>query len=153
MPHSLSHNFSFVLQSCLCCWCLPAEMLMDEKQLCTKLKVTERASEQSNSRMTNKSTTAWGGGYDIMWSLAQLRMDCCMSSEIRNKHLSRSSLGWQVFDIWTGVNVTKLSELRGEAGSQVWRHIGGWRVDSSSGMLPGWWMLLWNLHYVLHGMD
>lgn len=45
-------------QSCLCCWCLPAEMLMDEKQLCTKMKVTERASDQSNSRMTNKSTTA-----------------------------------------------------------------------------------------------
>lgn len=47
------------LQSCLCCWCLPAEMLMDEKQSCMKLKVTDRASEQSNSRMTNKSSTAW----------------------------------------------------------------------------------------------
>ena len=29
-----------------------------EKQACMKLKVTERASDQSNSRMTNKSTTA-----------------------------------------------------------------------------------------------
>lgn len=33
-------------------------MLMDERQSCMKLKVTDRASEQSNSRMTNKSTTA-----------------------------------------------------------------------------------------------
>ncbi|KAA0722275.1 Endothelin receptor type B [Triplophysa tibetana] len=33
-------------QSCLCCWCLPPEMLaMDEKQSCVKLKVTERGSE------------------------------------------------------------------------------------------------------------
>ncbi|PWA17484.1 hypothetical protein CCH79_00011363 [Gambusia affinis] len=47
-----------VAQSCLCCWCLPAEMLMDEKQSCMKLKVTERSSEQSHSRITNKSSTA-----------------------------------------------------------------------------------------------
>lgn len=56
---AMSHHFFVLLQSCLCCWCLPAEMLMDEKQSCMKLKVTERASDQSNSRMTNKSTTAW----------------------------------------------------------------------------------------------
>lgn len=57
-PHlAMSHSFIFfLLQSCLCCWCLPMEMLMDEKQSCIKLKGT--ASDQSNSRLTNKSTTA-----------------------------------------------------------------------------------------------
>ncbi|KAF3858554.1 hypothetical protein F7725_011755 [Dissostichus mawsoni] len=54
----VSQRFKNCFRSCLCCWCLPAEMLMDEKQSCMKLKVTDRASDQSHSRMTNKSTTA-----------------------------------------------------------------------------------------------
>ncbi|XP_068557908.1 endothelin receptor Ba [Cebidichthys violaceus] len=53
----VSKRFKNCFRSCLCCWCLPAEMLMDEKQSCMKMKVTERASDQSNSRLTNKSTT------------------------------------------------------------------------------------------------
>ncbi|XP_057714396.1 endothelin receptor Ba isoform X2 [Corythoichthys intestinalis] len=57
--YMVSKRFKNCFRSCLCCWCLPAEMLiMDEKQSCMKLKVTERASDQSNSRITNKSTTA-----------------------------------------------------------------------------------------------
>ncbi|XP_061784451.1 endothelin receptor Ba [Nerophis lumbriciformis] len=57
--YMVSKRFKSCFRSCLCCWCLPAEMLMmDEKQSCMKLKVTERASDQSNSRMTNRSTTA-----------------------------------------------------------------------------------------------
>lgn len=54
----VSRRFKNCFRSCLCCWCLPAEMLMEKKQSCMKLKVTERASDQSNSRTTNKSTTA-----------------------------------------------------------------------------------------------
>ncbi|KAA8587435.1 hypothetical protein FQN60_016297 [Etheostoma spectabile] len=56
--YMVSKRFKKCFRSCLCCWFLPAEMLMDEKQSCMKLKVTERASDQSNSRTTNKSTTA-----------------------------------------------------------------------------------------------
>nr|XP_019957007.1 PREDICTED: endothelin B receptor-like [Paralichthys olivaceus] len=56
--YMVSKRFKNCFRSCLCCWCLPAEMLLDEKQSCMKLKVTDRASDQSNSRMTNKSTTA-----------------------------------------------------------------------------------------------
>lgn len=58
--YMVSKRFKNCFRSCLCCWCLPAEMLMDEKQSCMKLKVTDRGSDQSNSRMTNKSSTAWG---------------------------------------------------------------------------------------------
>lgn len=56
--YMVSKRFKSCFRSCLCCWCLPAEMLMDEKQSCMKLKVTDRASDQSNSRVTNKYTTA-----------------------------------------------------------------------------------------------
>ncbi|CAB1317305.1 unnamed protein product [Coregonus sp. 'balchen'] len=56
--YMVSKRFKSCFRSCLCCWCLPAEMLMDEKQSCMKLKVTDRASDQSNSRATNKYTSA-----------------------------------------------------------------------------------------------
>ncbi|XP_026117972.1 endothelin receptor type B-like isoform X2 [Carassius auratus] len=49
--YMVSKRFKSCFRSCLCCWCLPPEMLaMDDKQSCMKLKVTERGSEQSNSR-------------------------------------------------------------------------------------------------------
>ncbi|XP_027875624.1 endothelin receptor Ba [Xiphophorus couchianus] len=54
--YMVSKRFKNCFRSCLCCWILPAEMLMDEKQSCMKLKVTERSSEQSHSRITNKSS-------------------------------------------------------------------------------------------------
>ncbi|XP_013858271.1 endothelin B receptor [Austrofundulus limnaeus] len=54
----VSKRFKSCFRSCLCCWCLPAEMLLDERQSCMKLKATDQASEQSNSRTTNKSITA-----------------------------------------------------------------------------------------------
>uniref|UniRef100_A0A3P8WPF6 Endothelin receptor type B n=2 Tax=Cynoglossus semilaevis TaxID=244447 RepID=A0A3P8WPF6_CYNSE len=56
--YMVSKRFKNCFRSCLCCWCLPPEMLMDEKPSCLKLKVNDRASDQSNSRMTNKSSTA-----------------------------------------------------------------------------------------------
>uniref|UniRef100_A0A8C7NCL7 Endothelin receptor type B n=1 Tax=Oncorhynchus kisutch TaxID=8019 RepID=A0A8C7NCL7_ONCKI len=57
--YMVSKRFKSLCQnrSCLCCWCLPAEMLIDEKQSCMKLKVTDRT-DQSNSRATNKYTSA-----------------------------------------------------------------------------------------------
>ncbi|XP_042612171.1 endothelin receptor Ba isoform X2 [Cyprinus carpio] len=52
--YMVSKRFKSCFRSCLCCWCLPPEMLaMDDKQSCMKLKVTERGSEQSNSRASN----------------------------------------------------------------------------------------------------
>ncbi|XP_030634830.1 endothelin receptor Ba [Chanos chanos] len=55
--YMVSKRFKSCFRSCLCCWCLPPEMLaMDEKQSCMKLRVTERVSEQS-SRATNKYTS------------------------------------------------------------------------------------------------
>uniref|UniRef100_A0A8C1S5H3 Endothelin receptor type B n=1 Tax=Cyprinus carpio TaxID=7962 RepID=A0A8C1S5H3_CYPCA len=57
--YMVSKRFKSCFRSCLCCWCLPPEMLaMDDKQSCMKLKVTERGSEQSNSRASNKYTSA-----------------------------------------------------------------------------------------------
>ncbi|XP_010888906.2 endothelin receptor Ba [Esox lucius] len=56
--YMVSKRFKSCFRSCLCCWCLPAEMLMDDKQSCMKLKVTDRASDQSNTHPTNKYTTA-----------------------------------------------------------------------------------------------
>ncbi|XP_028987667.1 endothelin receptor Ba [Betta splendens] len=56
--YMVSKRFKNCFRSCLCCWCLPMEMLMDEKQSCIKVK--ERASDQSNSCATNKSSTAIG---------------------------------------------------------------------------------------------
>ncbi|XP_048035569.1 endothelin receptor Ba [Megalobrama amblycephala] len=56
--YMVSKRFKSCFRSCLCCWCLPPEMLvMDDKQSCMKLKVTERGSEQSNSRASNKYTS------------------------------------------------------------------------------------------------
>ncbi|KAL2088110.1 hypothetical protein ACEWY4_016938 [Coilia grayii] len=55
--YMVSKRFKSCFRSCLCCWCLPPEMLsMDDKPSCMKLKPTDRASEQSNSRVTNKYT-------------------------------------------------------------------------------------------------
>ncbi|XP_066516370.1 endothelin receptor type B-like [Hoplias malabaricus] len=55
--YMVSKRFKSCFRSCLCCWCLPSEMLaMDEKQSCMKLKTTDRGSEQSNSRISNKYT-------------------------------------------------------------------------------------------------
>uniref|UniRef100_A0A8C2FIG6 Endothelin receptor type B n=2 Tax=Cyprinus carpio TaxID=7962 RepID=A0A8C2FIG6_CYPCA len=52
--YMVSKRFKSCFRSCLCCWCLPPEMLaMDDKQSCMKLKVTERGSEQSNSLQVN----------------------------------------------------------------------------------------------------
>ncbi|XP_028837425.1 endothelin receptor Ba isoform X2 [Denticeps clupeoides] len=57
--YMVSKRFKNCFRSCLCCWCLPPEMLsMDEKQSCMKLKTTERGSEQSNSRASNKYSSA-----------------------------------------------------------------------------------------------
>ncbi|XP_007254865.3 endothelin receptor Ba [Astyanax mexicanus] len=56
--YMVSKRFKSCFRSCLCCWCLPPEMLaMDEKQSCMKLKMTDRASDQSNSRSSNKYTS------------------------------------------------------------------------------------------------
>ncbi|CAL8368859.1 unnamed protein product [Boreogadus saida] len=54
----VSKRFKNCFRSCLCCWCLPVETLLEEKPSFMKLKVTERPSEQSNTRVSNKSTTA-----------------------------------------------------------------------------------------------
>ncbi|KAJ3595717.1 hypothetical protein NHX12_005020 [Muraenolepis orangiensis] len=48
--YMVSKRFKDCFRACLFCWCLPAEMLMDDKPTFMKLKVTERASEQSNIR-------------------------------------------------------------------------------------------------------
>ncbi|NP_571272.1 endothelin receptor Ba precursor [Danio rerio] len=43
--YMVSKRFKSCFRSCLCCWCLPPEILaMDDKQSCIKLKVTERGS-------------------------------------------------------------------------------------------------------------
>ncbi|KAI4877095.1 hypothetical protein NFI96_006683 [Prochilodus magdalenae] len=56
--YMVSKRFKSCFRSCLCCWCLPPEMLaMDEKQSCMKLKMTDQRSEQSNSRISNKYTS------------------------------------------------------------------------------------------------
>ncbi|XP_051565863.1 endothelin receptor type B [Myxocyprinus asiaticus] len=56
--YMVSKRFKSCFRTCLCCWCLPPEMLaMDDKQSCMKLRVTERGSEQSNSRASNKYTS------------------------------------------------------------------------------------------------
>ncbi|KAJ8407069.1 hypothetical protein AAFF_G00287450 [Aldrovandia affinis] len=53
----VSKRFKSCFRSCLCCWCMSPEML-EEKQSCMKSKVNERASEQSNSRGSQKFTSA-----------------------------------------------------------------------------------------------
>nr|XP_020479713.1 endothelin B receptor-like [Monopterus albus]XP_020479714.1 endothelin B receptor-like [Monopterus albus] len=55
--YMVSKRFKNCFRSCLCCWCLPAEILMGEKQSFMKLKANEQASDQSNSHTTNKSAT------------------------------------------------------------------------------------------------
>ncbi|KAL6481525.1 hypothetical protein MHYP_G00096050 [Metynnis hypsauchen] len=56
--YMVSKRFKSCFRSCLCCWCLPPEMLaMDEKQSCIKLKTTDRGSEQSNSRIYKYPST------------------------------------------------------------------------------------------------
>ncbi|XP_066562755.1 endothelin receptor type B [Amia ocellicauda] len=54
----VSKRFKNCFRSCLCCWCTSPDMLaLDDKQSCMKSKVNDRASEQSNSRPTNKYTS------------------------------------------------------------------------------------------------
>ncbi|MCI4393677.1 hypothetical protein PGIGA_G00160190 [Pangasianodon gigas] len=56
--YMVSKRFKSCFRSCLCCWCLPPEVLaVDEQQSCMKLKSGERGSEQSSSRVTNKYTS------------------------------------------------------------------------------------------------
>ncbi|KAG7463740.1 hypothetical protein MATL_G00179930 [Megalops atlanticus] len=55
--YMVSKRFKSCFRSCLCCWCTSAEML-DEKQSCMKSKINDRGSEQSNSRGSNKYTSA-----------------------------------------------------------------------------------------------
>ncbi|XP_048879655.1 endothelin receptor type B-like [Brienomyrus brachyistius] len=56
--YMVSKRFKSCFRSYLCCWFTMPDMLeLEEKQSCVKLKVTERGSEQSNSRVTNKYTS------------------------------------------------------------------------------------------------
>ncbi|KAG7315768.1 hypothetical protein KOW79_020634 [Hemibagrus wyckioides] len=56
--YMVSKRFKSCFRSCLCCWCLPPDVLaVDEQQSCMKLKSAERGTEQSNSRATNKYTS------------------------------------------------------------------------------------------------
>ncbi|XP_047007304.1 endothelin receptor Ba isoform X2 [Ictalurus punctatus] len=56
--YMVSKRFKSCFRSCLCCWCLPADVLaVDEQQSCMKLKSAEHGSEQSSSRITNKYTS------------------------------------------------------------------------------------------------
>ncbi|KAI5629516.1 endothelin B receptor precursor [Silurus asotus] len=56
--YMVSKRFKSCFRSCLCCWCLPLEVLsVDEQQSCIKLKPTEHGLEHSSSRVTNKYTS------------------------------------------------------------------------------------------------
>ncbi|XP_058885792.1 endothelin receptor type B-like isoform X1 [Acipenser ruthenus] len=57
--YMVSKRFKNCFKSCLGCWCRSKDMLpLDEKQSCLKSKAHDRASEQSNSRASNKYTSS-----------------------------------------------------------------------------------------------
>ncbi|MGH0123891.1 UNVERIFIED_CONTAM: hypothetical protein FKN15_067696 [Acipenser sinensis] len=57
--YMVSKRFKNCFKSCLGCWCRSEDMLpLDEKQSCLKSKAHDRASEQSNSRASNKYTSS-----------------------------------------------------------------------------------------------
>ncbi|KAJ8255743.1 hypothetical protein COCON_G00196070 [Conger conger] len=57
--YMVSKRFKNCFRSCLSCWCTSPEMLaLEEKQSCLRSKVNEQGSDQSNSRASNKYTSA-----------------------------------------------------------------------------------------------
>ncbi|KAG5833483.1 hypothetical protein ANANG_G00276410 [Anguilla anguilla] len=57
--YMVSKRFKDCFKSCLCCWWTSPEMLaLEEKQTCLRSKVNEQGSDQSNSKASNKYTSA-----------------------------------------------------------------------------------------------